>query len=113
MLVDVVELRHEGIKRSRESLRSVVPVRGMLVVETRPWRQLWCPHEPYVETTLALLRDTSGRLMPELHDAHVRHLVDLQLVVTGIETVAVGHSHMEWPQAWWCRLVSAPTSEGD
>lgn len=109
MLVDVVLLRRQGEKLPKHVIRLATPVRGRLSLATMPWRQIWAPHKPYEATTLARLESAAGTdsapALPTLHSAHVRSLRDDQLVVVGIETAGEAHKELEWPQAWWCRVV--------
>ena len=103
MLVDVVCMRKDGAKLQSSVTRAAVPVRGQLAIETRLWRQSWCPHKSMEPTTLARLTRESKDVLPSLHHAHVRTLRDDEFVVVGIETVGETYRPLEWPQAWWCR----------
>ena len=112
MLVDVVRMRAAGAKIAPEQLKAAVPVRGRLVLSTRPWRETWRPHVPTELTTFAYLfdhleDDPIAQPMLELRAAHVNRL-DLEgLVVVGIERSGDAIHPVDEAQAWWCRLVSA------
>ena len=106
MLVDVIPLRRNGVKRPTEELRAATPIRGYLTVDTvmqgpaqarlgqlpnelaRLWRSDLV-HEPAPQVALSGVR--------------VTRVGGDALLVTGIEKTPEAPEGR--PQSWWCWLV--------
>jgi hypothetical protein len=104
MLVDLVQLRHLGAKRSRDDLRSANPIRGHLSLNCR--RPGWHPGQRNAPLLAGLLLPgTTEWAIPPLDLARVTTIRDGALVIAGMEEIATGRNYMQYPQAWWCRIV--------
>jgi hypothetical protein len=91
---------------ARVEVSAATPVRGMLRLETKPWRR--SEVAPLAITTIATLvhEDRGGPLLRLLRDARVKTLKGEQFLVIGLQFVDVTYPSDDPPQAWWCRLVS-------
>lgn len=104
MLVDVVQLRHLGVKRTRDDVRAAPPIRGILSLNCR--RPGWHPGQRNAPLLAGLLlQGTTEWCIPPLDWARVTTIRDGALVVAGLEEIANGRNHVQYPQAWWCRIV--------
>jgi hypothetical protein len=106
MLVDVIPLRRNGVKRPSEELRAATPIRGYLTVDTvvRGPAQARLGQLP---TELARIwrSDLVNERAPlvALSSVRVTRMGGDALLVTGIEkTPEAPEGH---PQSWWCWLV--------
>jgi len=103
MLIDVVMMRREGVKRSQEEILAAKPLRAELVVHTVD------------ATTYALLTrpwdgpSAPGTHLPQLQQARVRTIKGDALMLHGLEFAGMHHERRQVPQAWWCRVL--PESE--
>lgn len=103
MLVDVIFMRREGVKRTGDELRQARPMRAEIVVMshgsdvnavlTFPWRG---PASP-------------GDRLPKLNGVKLHRLCGAALVLHGGEFVGENHARHLVPQAWWCTIL--PESE--
>lgn len=104
MLVDVVLLRHEGLKLPREELLGTAPLRAELSVTVWPGliqAALGFPwsHEP-----------AHGSTRLTLDDCRLRRLQGDAFILVGWEWVGMHWQRQRAPQAWWCRLVQSPAA---
>jgi hypothetical protein len=111
MLVEVVRMRTESVKLLPDQIKAATPMRGRLIIATQPWSEHATKER--VRTTFAYLiepRDDKrlgAPLIPFLRAAHVNKLDGESFVLFGIEKPSVEFNAPEWPQAWWCRLVTS------
>jgi len=108
MLVDVVRMRVDGVKRPRDAILNDVPTRAELLMKTSDWRD---PlelrvSEPTTFAFLAVPGDPPGgqSLLPMLVRASKRPDGENGFVVVG-EEMHYGTGTPYRPQAWWCRVV--------
>ena len=109
MLVDVICLRHKGVKRPAQELRTAAPIRGYLTVDT--------VSQGPAQARLARLPNELARLwrsnvgqgpapLVALDGARVTRVGGDALLVVGVEkTPDAPQGH---PQTWWCWVVLAP-----
>ena len=100
MLVDVVSLRVDGQKRSKDEVLKSSPIRAELRVEALPGNviaQLFFPTRA----------PAPGDNVPTLQDCRLRRVVGIDFILVGAEFVGAHHERHRVPQAWWCRLVPA------
>jgi hypothetical protein len=98
MLVEMVRLRSEGVKLTREQVRAA-PV----------WRnELWMYRID--GTVRAIFGSESNYLEP----AAIIVMRGTDFLVVGMETIGMWGAQREVPQAWWCRLIPsrAPEAKG-
>lgn len=108
MLVDVVQLRHLGVKRARNDVRATPPIRGILSLNCR--RPGWHPGQRNPPLLAGLILPGAIEwCIPPLDCARVTTIRDGALVVAGLEEIANGRNHVQYPQAWWCRIVGQST----
>jgi hypothetical protein len=105
VLVDVIRLRSLGQKLSAGQLRTALPVRGALGVNTR----IDASSRKQERIVVACLTDpvkASLPLLPVLDYARLTRVRGKSFVLVGFEEVElhrrVAQTHV---QAWWCRLV--------
>lgn len=103
MLVDVVELRRDGVRVPRDRITSVRPIRGHL------WLTNFRPAADNSTTPLmAALLLNEKSLLPPLDWAEVRSIRDGQLLVVGFQDTGLNPRNPKpMRQSWWCRLVTA------
>ncbi|MCU7374965.1 hypothetical protein PEC18_30070 [Paucibacter sp. O1-1] len=99
MLVDVIYLRHDGAKLSREVVLAATPRRAVLRAH-RMGSALTAQLLPVTDELIA-----PGTHIPALHDAQLQRLSGHDLVLIGREYVGMHHERRQVPQAWWCKLV--------
>ena len=102
MLVDVVELRVRGSKRSREEVQNTTPVRGVLQFGAHR------PGDANRDQLLASLLKpgTFDYALRPLDWARVTKIDSAGLIVVGLQESGYGRRLEELPQAWWCRPVA-------
>ena len=105
MLVDVVAMRHDGVKLSEAQVRSAARVRGQLAIRTEPWQEPARPDLPKVLTAFASLKCKGRSVLPELRRARVTHLRDDSFVVVGLQREGRAKRARDVAQAWSCWLV--------
>lgn len=87
MLVDVVRLRAEGMKRSRDQVLADVPARGVLLLDRPPCSTNY-RHQLY-----AGLMGPDGRwLLPVLEPAAVHRISARGMLIRGTERIQLGRS---------------------
>lgn len=104
MLVDAVELRYRGEKRSREEVLEAVPLRAVLSLS--PGRPGW--HSGSRNPPLMAGLVVPGRAewaTPPLDQARVTTIKGGSLLVVGVQELRSGRNYESFPQAWWCRVV--------
>lgn len=107
MLVDVVQLRHAGRKLPGDVVKAAPAVRGELRISTSRQGFRGGPAEPHQVAELTSRENGMlSYLLPSLIDARVTRLDASGLVLVGTEHRPEG----PFPQAWWCRHVSAVKS---
>jgi len=93
MLVDLVKLRHDGVKRTREEVRIGRPMRGDLLVYV------------YRGVRTAFLHPTEGRHDPLMLEACLlTRMRGASFIVIGQEVEHYRGEVRRHEQAWWCRL---------
>lgn len=98
MLVDLVKLRHDGVKRAREEVRTAQPMRGDLSVYV------------YRGVRSAFLHPTEGRHDPLMLEACLlTRMRGASFVVIGHEVEHYRGEVRRHEQAWWCRLPAQGT----
>lgn len=103
MLVDVVMMRSEGVKRPRDDLLAAQPLRGELVVHTAGPTAYAILTRPWQGPTAA------GTALPQLQQCRIRTIKGDTLMLHGLEFVGMHHERRQVPQAWWCKVL--PESE--
>lgn len=105
MLVDVVPLRYLGVKRPRDEVRTAVPLRGLLfLTASRPgWHS--SQRNPPLLAGLQTPGTTSWSI-PPLDHARVTTIRAGSMIVVGVEEIGSGRNFVNYPQAWWCRVVT-------
>ena len=106
MLVDAVELRWRGTKRSREEVLAAVPTRAVLSLS--PGRPGW--HSGSRNPPLMAGLVVPGKAewaVPPLDPARVTTIKSGALLVVGVQELRNGRSYESFPQAWWCRVVGS------
>jgi hypothetical protein len=98
MLVEVIRLRHGGIKLTAEELKAEKAQRGYLWLEGSVARVTGDPNSP----------TTVGDVVHPLADCSVYRIKGDELVLHGVERSAIGMRVIEQKQAWWCRVVASP-----
>lgn len=110
MLVDVVLMRHDGVKLSAESMQQAAPIRGHLALRAVPWRSQFRPDLPLAPIVFASLHaDTDllePTLLPSLREARIERLEGNAFVVVGIHSHGAYMREVDYPQAWACRVVA-------
>jgi hypothetical protein len=105
MLVDVVRLRIEGQKRSRETVLADTPIRGVFSLSpARPGYYEGQRNAPLLAGLVA--PGGTSWLLPPLDGAVVRRVRGNDLIVAGVEEIAHGRNYVNYQQVWWCRVVS-------
>lgn len=101
MLVDVVRLRAEGVKRGRDEVLTDLPARGVLLLNRPP-----CSTN-YRHRLYAGLMGPDGRwLLPVLEPATVHRISARGMLIRGMERIQLERSQEAlFAQAWWCRPV--------
>lgn len=110
MIVDVVELRERGVKLPRERILATAPFRAELSLTTS--RPGWYKGQrnPPLLAGLLWAGETQWAREP-LDQARVTAIRGGSLVIIGMQQVTgYGHQLAEYPQAWWCRIVSDPSA---
>lgn len=102
MLVEVLALRREGAKLSRDALGA--PCRG--------WLRMDAANIAGVQSLHAALHASRSRgaptIIPPLTQARVRKIDERGMLIYGLEAEQpAGPSAKRWPQAWFCQLVGA------
>lgn len=103
MLVDVVQLRREGVKLPRDAVRASEPMRGELEINNHGGVCRAILKSPEVET------GGFGTPVPTLSDCRVRSMYGNDFVIVGFETIGPFHATRKVPQAWWARVVERQT----
>lgn len=106
MLVDAVELRHRGAKRSREEVLATVPLRAVLSLS--PGRPGW--HSGSRNPPLMAGLVVPGKAewaTPPLDQARVTTIKAGALLVVGVQELRSGRNYQSFRQAWWCRVVGS------
>ncbi|MBK6616326.1 hypothetical protein [Ottowia sp.] len=105
MLVDVVELRYRGAKRSRDDVKAATPIRGLLsLTAARPG---WHPNKVQAPLLAGLVLPGAAQwALSPLDHARVTTIRNGSLVVVGLQEVPHGRNWDTFPQAWWCRIVA-------
>lgn len=98
MLVDVVQLRADGMKLTREEIAAARTVRGNLTISGG---------QAYLHLGT---NEAIGQLLIPLSEARVTRMRDDGFVIVGQQWRDQWISGDPWPQAWWCRVVR-PTIE--
>ena len=112
MLVDVIRMRHHGVRLSVEQLRRALPTRGTLQVMARPGHDRRGTR--VIVATLLDRTQLNLPLLPLLEYARLTRAQDDAFVLFGFERVEVQvRQPMDYPQSWLCRLVSTAVSEAD
>lgn len=105
MLVDVVQLRRLGERRSREEVHAAVPHRGILsLTPGRPGHHAGQKDAPL----LAGLTPVEGCtwLIPPLDHARVSLIRAGRMIIVGVEEEDRGRGNVQrYRQAWWVRPV--------
>lgn len=110
MLVDAVELRWRGTKRSREEVLAAMPTRAVLSLS--PGRPGW--HSGSRNPPLMAGLVVPGKAewaVPPLDPARVTTIKSGALLVVGVQELRNGRNYESFPQAWWCRVVGTGVSE--
>jgi hypothetical protein len=88
MLVDVLQLRHRGVRLTRETLKAATPVRGVLrVTSIRPGFQNY----PLARRALAaklFVPDGSNYALEPLDDARVCEMGERGILIIGVQQLA-------------------------
>jgi len=100
IICDVIRLRCQGLKRARDTVRSAAPVRGRLVMFLRPEGG-----RPRIPVAALMPPDRHDYLIPPLDQARILRWHGRQMVIAGIEEERIRRSSVEYPQAWWIRLI--------
>ena len=113
MLVDLVELRAQGMKLPREVVLAATPLRGELSLsEGRPgWYR--GQKNPPLLAGLVVPGRTEWAIAP-LDSAWVKAIRNGDMVIHGIQQHSSSGRDRDirpFPQAWWCRIVGAPTRD--
>lgn len=99
MLIDMVSLRCDGVKRPRAEVLQTRPLRAELTVENLPGGNI-------ARLTFPWLGEVApGTNVPTLQDCRLQRLVGDSFVLVGAEYVGMHHERRRVPQAWWCRSV--------
>jgi hypothetical protein len=98
MLVELVELRREGVKLSRDEVRTAKP----RLVELAIYRLSGQLRATYSIPWLPA--PGHGTWPPVLEPASVVAMRDQAFLVVGLETVGKWGAERKLPQAWWCRV---------
>lgn len=109
MLVDVIELRVRGQKRSKDQVRALTPVRGILTLDSKfpVWnsgRRDW-----NLQASLRIPDQSEWALEP-LEDARVVAIKQGSLLVIGTQYLCEMRRYVDYPQAWWCRVAGGVTA---
>jgi len=105
MLCDVVQLRHEGVRRDRGELRGVVPVRGHL--QLGKGRPGWYAGQRDARLLAGVvLPGEMHWALPPLDEARVKTISGDSIIITGIEEIVrTSRQTDRYRQSWWCCLV--------
>lgn len=115
MLVDVVPMRHNGVKLPKDVVISTAALRGVLIIQVKGWRSPQTPNLPREKVAFAYLKDEaeSGPLtphvLPQLRQAVVTRIDGDSMIIAGLESRSIYPFTDEVSQAWWCRLVKEPS----
>ena len=115
MLIDLVLMRCEGVKRPRDAILAAVPMRGLLRISTFRAGVRAAPGIPAVQTSVALERldGLPGAPLASMGEARVTRLTGDTIIIVGLES----HGHptlgRPLPQAWWCRMVRTAPGGAD
>jgi len=104
MLVNMISLRCDGVKRPKDEVLAASPLRAELRVQRLPGglcAQLLFPW-------LGPL--SPGTKVPTLQECRIQRLTGDDIVLVGLEAVGMHHERRQVPQAWWCRLAQGPTA---
>lgn len=115
VLWDVVRLREQGRRLTREVLQATQPVRGLLQLNAR--RPGWHAMQRDAPLLAGLvLPGESSWVIPPLDQARVKVIRAENMLIVGVEEFDLGRNRIErHRQAWWCRVVlpDATTVPGD
>lgn len=106
MLVDVVELRHRGVKRPRAQVLADKPVRAVLTLQAgRPGWHAGQRNAPLL-AGLLVPGETNWAREP-LDPARVTAIKGTSLLIVGMQEIPIygGRQVEVHRQAWWCRIV--------
>lgn len=111
MLIDAVELRCRGEKRSREEVLAAVPLRAVLSLY--PGRHGWHSgnRNPPLMAGLVVPGRAEWATQP-LGRARVPTIKTGALLVVGVQELRSRRNYQSFRQAWGCRVVGSSASNG-
>jgi hypothetical protein len=103
VLVEVVELRVRGVRRSREELMSATPVRGLLQMSRH--RTGYYRDKSRAPLLALLLAETETKsLLEPLDEARVVKIARGAILIVGMQLHVLPIRHyLEMPQGWWIK----------
>lgn len=112
---DVVPLREQGRRLTREVLLAARPVRGLLQLNAR--RPGWHAMQREAPLLAGLVLPGDSRwVIPPLDQARVKVIRAENMLIVGVEEFDLGRNRVDrYRQAWWCRVVipSPPGTQDD
>jgi len=97
MLVELIQLRREGVKLSRAELKAERPRLVELTMQ-RMGGEVRATYDcPWAATG-------HGYFPPYLEPAQVVVMRGAAFVIVGLETIGPWGAQRKVPQAWWCRI---------
>lgn len=106
MLVDVFQLRLEGVKLHPDVVRARGATRGWLTVKTTANKSIYPNEEPWL--TNAFVDEQKDGGWPHvlaLAKVVVKRRTDRGVLLHGRQEYGSPGAMRSWPQAWWCRAV--------